>query len=132
MSNEKKIEDLIYSISSLIKEAQQENKLLLEIDNNIENLDLRKENIISNKKISFSDKVKEDNLKENNTSKFYDWKSIKFLKENLEKDFKDDLEKGFLKIFESEINLWMKANLKNIIQTELNKFSSKIIAEKLK
>tara|TARA_A100001035_G_scaffold123779_1_gene97341 strand:- start:2128 stop:2526 length:399 start_codon:yes stop_codon:yes gene_type:complete len=132
MSNEKKIEDLIYSISSLIKEAQQENKLLLEIDNNIENLDLRKENIISNKKISFSDKVKDENLKENNTSKFYDWKSIKFLKENLEKDFKDDLEKSFLKIFESEINLWMKANLKNIIQTELNKFSSKIIAEKLK
>ncbi|MEL0245699.1 MAG: hypothetical protein VW954_00620 [Alphaproteobacteria bacterium] len=132
MSNEKKIEDLIYSISSLIKEAQQENKLLLEIDNNIENLDLRKENIISNKKISFSDKIKDENLKENNTSKFYDWKSIKFLKENLEKDFKDDLEKSFLKIFESEINLWMKANLKNIIQTELNKFSSKIIAEKLK
>lgn len=132
MSNEKKIEDLIYSISSLIKEAQQENKLLLEIDNNIENLDLRKENIISNKKISFSDKVKDENLKEDNTSKFYDWKSIKFLKENLEKDFKDDLEKSFLKIFESEINLWMKANLKNIIQTELNKFSSKIIAEKLK
>ena len=132
MSNEKKIENLIYSISSLIKEAQQENKLLLEIDNNIENLDLRKENIISNKKISFSDKVKEDNLKENNTSKFYDWKSIKFLKENLEKDYKVDLEKSFSKIFESEINLWMKANLKNIIQTELNKFSSKIIAEKLK
>ena len=132
MSNEKKIEDLIYSISSLIKEAQQENKLLLEIDNNIENFDLRKENIISNKKISFSDKIKDENLKENNTSKFYDWKSIKFLKENLEKDFKDDLEKSFLKIFESEINLWMKANLKNIIQTELNKFSSKIIAEKLK
>ena len=132
MSNEKKIEDLIYSISSLIKEAQQENKLLLEIDNNIENLDLRKENIISNKKINFSDNVKDENLKEDNTSKFYDWKSIKFLKENLEKDFKDDLEKSFLKIFESEINLWMKANLKNIIQTELNKFSSKIIAEKLK
>ena len=132
MSNEKKIEDLIYSISSLIKEAQQENKLLLEIDNNIENLDLRKENIIPNKKISFSDKIKDENLKENNTSKFYDWKSIKFLKENLEKDFKNDIEKSFLKIFESEINLWMKANLKNIIQTELNKFSSKIIAEKLK
>ena len=55
-----------------------------------------------------------------------------FLKENLEKDFKNDIEKSFLKIFESEINLWMKANLKNIIQTELNKFSSKIIAEKLK
>jgi len=132
MSNEKKIEDLIYSISSLIKEAQQENKLLLEIDNNIENFDLRKENIISNKKISFSDKVKDENLKEDNTSKFYDWKSIKFLKESLEKDYKVDLEKSFSKIFESEINLWMKANLKNIIQTELNKFSSKIIAEKLK
>ena len=132
MSNEKKIEDLIYSISSLIKEAKQENKLLLEIDNNIENLDLRKENIISNKKNSFSDKVKDENLKENNTSKFYDWKSIKFLKESFEEDYKVDLEKNFLEIFESEINLWMKANLKNIIQTELNKFSSKIIAEKLK
>ena len=132
MSNEKKIEDLIYSISSLIKEAQQENKLLLEIDNNIENLDLRKENIISNKKINFSDNVKDENLKEDNTSKFYDWKSIKFLKESFEKDYKVDLEKNFLEIFESEINLWMKANLKNIIQTELNKFSSKIIAEKLK
>ncbi len=132
MSNEKKIEDLIYSISSLIKEAQQENKLLLEIDNNIENLDLRKENIISNKKINFSDNVKDENLKEDNTSKFYDWKSIKFLKESFEKDYKVNLEKNFLEIFESEINLWMKANLKNIIQTELNKFSSKIIAEKLK
>ena len=132
MSNEKKIEDLIYSISSLIKEAKQENKLLLEIDNNIENLDLRKENIISNKKINFSDNVKDENLKEDNTSKFYDWKSIKFLKESFEEDYKVDLEKNFLEIFESEINLWMKANLKNIIQTELNKFSSKIIAEKLK
>ena len=53
MSNEKKIEDLIYSISSLIKEAEQESKLLLEIENKIESFDLKKENILNNKKIGF-------------------------------------------------------------------------------
>ena len=42
MSDEKKIEDLIYSISSLIKEAHQENKLLLEIENKIEKFDEKK------------------------------------------------------------------------------------------
>ena len=55
MSNEKKIEDLIYSISSLIKEAEQESKLLLEIENKIESFDLKKENMLNNKKIGFSD-----------------------------------------------------------------------------
>ena len=37
MSNEKKIEDLIHSISSLIKEAKEENELLLQIENKIDN-----------------------------------------------------------------------------------------------
>ena len=54
MSDEKKIEDLIYSISSLIKEAHQENKLLLEIENKIEKFDLKKENNFINKGISYS------------------------------------------------------------------------------
>ena len=54
----KKIEDLIYSISSLIKEANQENKLLLEIENKIENFDLKKENNFINKGISYSDDKK--------------------------------------------------------------------------
>ena len=58
MSNEKKIEDLIYSISSLIKEAEQESKLLLEIENKIESFDLKKENMLNNKKIGFSDDKK--------------------------------------------------------------------------
>ena len=58
MSNEKKIEDLIHSISSLIKEAEQESKLLLEIENKIESFDLKKENLLNNKKIGFSDDKK--------------------------------------------------------------------------
>jgi len=53
MSNEKKIEDLIHSISSLIKEAEQESKLLLEIENKIESFDLKKENMLNNKKLVF-------------------------------------------------------------------------------
>ena len=53
MSEEKKIEDLIYSISSLIKEAHQENKLLLEIENKIEKFDFKKENILNEKKLVF-------------------------------------------------------------------------------
>ena len=63
MSNEKKIEDLIYSISSLIKEAEQESKLLLEIENKIESFDLKKENMLNNKKIGFSDDKKIDDKK---------------------------------------------------------------------
>ena len=45
MSDEKKIEDLIYSISSLINEAKQESKLLEQIDNRIDSYQLNKQKI---------------------------------------------------------------------------------------
>ena len=135
MSNEKKIEDLIYSISSLIKEAEQESKLLLEIENKIESFDLKKENMLNNKKIGFSDdkphkKIKDPQPAEK--SKYHDWRLLSFVKEKHNEELRVNFEQRFSKIFESEINNWMKLNFKDLVQAELNKFSSRIIAEKLK
>ena len=132
MPNEKKIEDLIYSISSLIKEAELESKLLLEIENKIENFDLNKENILSNKKIGFSDDEKNKNPQPTEKSKYHDWRLLNLTKEKHNEEFRVNLEQSINKIFKSEINIWMKSNLKNLIQTELNKFSSSVIIEKLK
>ena len=137
MSNEKKIEDLIYSISSLIKEAEQESKLLLEIENKIESFDLKKENMLNNKKIGFSDDKKIDDKKIKDSqpaekSKFHDWRLLSFVKEKHNEELRVNFEQRFSKVFESEINNWMKSNFKELVQAELNKFSSRIIAEKLK
>ena len=132
MSNEKKIEDLIYSISSLIKEAEQESKLLLEIENKIESFDLRKENMLNNKKIVFSDDKKIKNPQPVEKSKYHDWRLLNFKKEKHNEELRVNFEQRFNKIFESEINNWMKSNFKDLVQAELNKFSSRIIAEKLK
>ena len=137
MSNEKKIEDLIYSISSLIKEAEQESKLLLEIENKIESFDLKKENMLNNKKIGFSDDKKIDDKKIKDSqpaekSKYHDWRLLSFVKEKHNEELRVNFEQRFNKVFESEINNWMKSNFKDLVQAELNKFSSRIIAEKLK
>ena len=137
MSNEKKIEDLIYSISSLIKEAEQESKLLLEIENKIESFDFKKENMLNNKKIGFSDDKKIDDKKIKDSqpaekSKYHDWRLLSFVKEKHDEELRVNFEQRFNKIFESEINNWMKSNFKDLVQAELNKFSSRIIAEKLK
>lgn len=132
MSNEKKIEDLIYSISSLIKEAEQESKLLLEIENKIESFDLKKENMLNNKKIGFSDDKKIKDPQPAEKSKYHDWRLLSFVKEKHNEELRVNFEQRFSKIFESEINNWMKLNFKDLVQAELNKFSSRIIAEKLK
>ncbi len=132
MSNEKKIEDLIYSISSLIKEAEQESKLLLEIENKIESFDLKKENMLNNKKIGFSDDKKIKDPLPAEKSKYHDWRLLSFVKEKHNEELRVNFEQRFSKVFESEINNWMKSNFKDLVQAELNKFSSRIIAEKLK
>ena len=132
MSNEKKIEDLIYSISSLINEAEQESKLLLDIENKIESFDLKKENMLNNKKIGFSDDKKIKDPQPAVKSKYHDWRLLSFVKEKHDEELRVNFEQRFNKIFESEINNWMKSNFKDLVQAEINKFSSRIIAEKLK
>ena len=46
-------------------------------------------------------------------------KALNFLKKEFKKDSEINLEENISKIFESEIDIWMKLNLKNIIQSEL-------------
>ena len=111
MTNEKKIEDLIHSISSLINEAKEENKLLEQIENRIVHYDSNKKNLIDHKIIKAPLTNKKENL-EKIKSEFYDWKTIKFLKQNIKNEDKIELEKKISKIFDSEIDLWMKINLK--------------------
>ena len=48
MVKEKKIEDLIISISSLINEANSERKLLQEIESNIKEYDIQKNSLEKN------------------------------------------------------------------------------------
>ena len=57
---------------------------------------------------------------------------IKLYKEKHNEELRVNFEQRLKKIFESEINNWMKSNFKDLVQAELNKFSSRIIAEKLK
>ena len=56
----------------------------------------------------------------------------KIVEEKHDEELRVNFEQRFNKIFESEINNWMKLNFKDLVQAELNKFSSRIIAEKLK
>ena len=131
MVKEKKIEDLIISISSLINEANSERKLLQEIESNIKEYDIQKNNLEKNniKKIpsfkSFNDVNHEEKPKQ------YDWNNVKIEKKEV-KEFKKDLELKISKLFKEEMKNWINENLKKIIQIELNKFSDKIISEKLK
>ena len=131
MVKEKKIEDLIISISSLINEANSERKLLQEIESNIKEYDIQKNSLEKNniKKIpsfkSFNDVIDKEK------SKQYDWNNIEFEKKEV-KEFKKDLELKISKLFREEMKNWINENLKKIIQIELNKFSDKIISEKLK
>ena len=74
MSDEKKIEDLIHSISSLINEAKQENELLLQIENKIDDLGSEKNKILVNENLEItSDKTKSEDSNQLNTSKYHDW-----------------------------------------------------------
>jgi len=117
MVKEKKIEDLIISISSLINEAISERKLLQEIEsNNIKKIPSFKSSNEVNDKRKF---------------KQYDWNNIEFEKDEV-KEFKKDLESKISKLFKEEMKDWLNENLKKIVQIELNKFSDKIISEKLK
>ena len=131
MVKEKKIEDLIISISSLINEANSERKLLQEIESNIKEYDIQKNSLEKNniKKIPSFKSSKDVN--DEKKSKQYDWNNIEFEKKEV-KEFKKDLESKISKLFKEEMKDWINENLKKIIQIELNKFSDKIISEKLK
>lgn len=127
MVKEKKIEDLIISISSLINEANSEKKLLQEVESNIKEFDIQKNEI---KKISNFKKFKKIN--DEKKPQNYDWNNVNFIKKKEVKESQEEIETRISKLFKEEMKNWVNENLKNTIQKELNKFSEKIISEKLK
>jgi len=127
MVKEKKIEDLIISISSLINEANSEKKLLQEVDSNIKEFDIQKNEI---KKISNFKNFKKIN--DEKKPQNYDWNNVNFIKKKEVKESQEEIETRISKLFKEEMKNWVNENLKNTIQKELNKFSEKIISEKLK
>ena len=131
MAKEKKIEDLIISITSLIDEADSERKLLQEIESNINKHDNQKYSLEKNNIKKIPSFKSSNDLSDKGKFKQYDWNNIEFEKKEV-KEFKKDLESKISKLFKEEMKEWMNENLKKIIQIELNKFSDKIISEKLK
>ena len=131
MVKEKKIEDLIISISSLINEANSERKLLQEIESNIKEYDIQKNSLEKNNIKKIPSIKSSNDLSDKGKFKQYDWNNIEFEKKEV-KEFKNDLESKISKLFKEEMKEWINENLKRIIQIELNKFSDKIISEKLK
>ena len=129
--SKKKIEDLIISISSLINEANSERKLLQEIESNIKEYDIQKNNLEKNNIKKIPSIKSSNDLSDKGKFKQYDWNNIEFEKKEV-KEFKNDLESKISKLFKEEMKEWINENLKKIIQIELNKFSDKIISEKLK
>ena len=131
MVKEKKIEDLIISISSLINEANSERKLLQEIESNIKEYDIQKNNLEKNNIKKIPSFKSSNDVNDKRKFKQYDWNNIEFEKDEV-KEFKKDLESKISKLFKEEMKDWLNENLKKIVQIELNKFSDKIISEKLK
>ena len=131
MVKEKKIEDLIISISTLINEANSERKLLQEIEGNIKKFEIEKNSLEKNEINNISSFKNIKNV--NNEERFeqYDWNNIKFEKKKVNES-KEKLELKISILFKEEMQSWINENLKKIIQIELNKFSDKIISEKLK
>ena len=158
MDKQKKIEDLLSSIRSLISEAKRESQIILSEDQKLIelnkkpiinevtlNLDRNEENSSIKDKISSDDKKKStdsfiDSQKTKN--KFADtkgsWTNINFKNsENSEKTTKIfDEEKRLTdeinNAFENSMKKWVEKNLKKLVDNEIQVFSKKIISEKLK
>ena len=158
MDKQKKIEDLLSSIRSLISEAKRESQIILSKNQNLIelnkkpiidevtlNLDINEEKSPVKDKISLDEKKKStdsfiDSQKTKN--KFADtkgsWTNINFKNsENSEKTTKNfDEEKRLTdeinNAFENSMKKWVEKNLKKLVDNEIQVFSKKIISEKLK
>ena len=159
MDKQKKIEDLLSSIRSLISEAKRESQIILSENQNL--IELNKKPIIdevtlnldiNEEKSPVKDKISLDENKKSTDSfidsqktknKFADtkgsWTNINFKNSvNSEKTIKNFNEGKRLtddeinNAFENSMKKWVEKNLKKLIDNEIQIFSKKIISEKLK
>ena len=125
MNKEKKIEDLLKSISELITEAQDARLKINEV-----------RNINSNQsEKAIIPKINKNGEKEKTLTNS-NWKDIEF------KNFQNYLESKNIKnkeiiekkknIFKEKMEEWTKKNLKQIFENQINLKSKELIAEKLK
>tara|TARA_B100000963_G_scaffold353069_1_gene367204 strand:+ start:477 stop:923 length:447 start_codon:yes stop_codon:yes gene_type:complete len=148
MNNQKKIEDILYSINELILEAQNEEKKdksekseLIDL-NNVNRS--KTQNFLSNqgyKQPHFNRliKTKEDNLTKSNSFLKNNWRDLNF-KECQEKQQNYSSSKTNIESFENElekilrdsISFWIKKNLPDIINDETALHTKKMLKEKLK
>ena len=125
MNKEKKIEDLLKSISELITEAQDARLQINEV-----------RNINSNQsEKAIIPKINKNGEKEKTLTNS-NWKDIEF------KNFQNYLESKNIRnkeiiekkknIFKEKMEEWTKKNLKQIFENQINLKSKELIAEKLK
>ena len=148
MNNQKKIEDILFSIQELILEAQNEEKKgKLETS---ELIDLN--NINQSKTQNFSRnqgykqphfnrfiKTKEENLTKSNSFLENNWRDLNF-KECQEKQQnfslsitnKENFENELERIFKDSLSFWIKKKLPDLIKDETALHTKKILKEKLK
>ena len=155
MNNQKKIEEILYSIQELILEAQNEKKLdlvetkqVIELDkinpsktDNLENNQDYTESYVNKliKTKEFKNTKLEDELTKNNYNLKSSWKDLNFKKcqqkvsnssiiETNKNNFENDLEK----MFRDSLSFWIKKNLPDLIKDETALHTKKIFEDKLK
>ena len=155
MNNQKKIEEILYSIQELILEAQNEKKLdlvetkqVIELDkinpsktDNLENNQDYTESYVNKliKTKEFKNTKLERELTKNNYNLKSSWKDLSFKKcqqkasnssiiETNKNNFENDLEK----IFRDSLSFWIKKNLPDLIKDETALHTKKIFEDKLK
>ena len=155
MNNQKKIEEILYSIHELILEAQNEKKLdlvetkqVIELDkinpsktDNLENNQDYTESYVNKliKTEEFKNTKLERELTKNNYNLKSSWKDLNFKKcqqkvsnssiiETNKNNFENDLEK----MFRDSLSFWIKKNLPDLIKDETALHTKKIFEDKLK
>ena len=155
MNNQKKIEEILYSIQELILEAQNEKKLdlvetkqVIELDkinpsktDNLENNQDYTESYVNKliKTKEFKNTKLERELTKNNYNLKSSWKDLSFKKcqqkasnssiiETNKNNFENDLEK----MFKDSLSFWIKKNLPDLIKDETALHTKKIFEDKLK
>ena len=151
MNNQKKIEEILYSIQELILEAKNEEKLdllqtteIIELNkinqSKAENLE---NNYDYNKKTHVNKLIKTKHLEvdttKNNSYLTSSWKNLSFKKcqekipsSSLTNISRHSFENEIEKIFRDSLSFWVKKNLPDLIKNETALHTKKILEDKLK
>lgn len=151
MNNQKKIEEILYSIQELILEAKNEEKLdLLQTTEIIELNKIHQsktENLENNqgfkKQTHVNKLIKTTHLEvdptKNNSYLTSSWKDLSFKKcqekvtsSSLTNINRHSFENEIEKIFRDSLSFWVKKNLPDLIKNETAQHTKKILEDKLK